>query len=181
MPVTSISNGTIIDISSQRNDMFVTVNYRCGSCSRREEQTLRLVVNSQTIILNRNGVPVSADRLRVGMTINATVSSATTRSIPPQATALLIRITGESAFGSVTSGSILNVDRNNRSFTLLSGGNLSDIIQFNISENTRILNRMGMSINFRDLNSGMRVRVRHADFMTASIPPQTTAFEVRVL
>lgn len=181
MPITSISNGTIIDISSQRNDMFITVTYRCGSCSRREEQTIRLVVNSQTIILNRNGVPVSADRLRVGMTINATISSATTRSIPPQATALIIRITGEATSGSVTSGSILNVDQRNRSFTLLSGGNLSDIIQFNVSENTRILNRMGRPVSLSDLNVGMRVRVRHADFMTASIPPQTTAFEVRVL
>lgn len=181
MPVTSISNGTIIDISSQRNDTFVTVTYRCDSCSRREGQTIRLVVGNQTIILNRNGVPVSVDRLRVGMTINATISSVTTRSIPPQATALIIRITGESMSGSVTSGSILNVDRRNRSFTLLSGGNFSDIIQFNVSENTRFLDRMGNSIRFSDLNVGMRVRVRHADFMTASIPPQTTAFEVRVL
>ena len=28
---------------------------------------------------------------------------------------------------------------------------------------------------------GLRVRVRHATFMTASIPPQTTAFEIQIL
>lgn len=39
----------------------------------------------------------------------------------------------------------------------------------------------GRPMNFSGLVSGLRVRVRHAAFMTASIPPQTTAFEIRVV
>lgn len=60
-------------------------------------------------------------------------------------------------------------------------GNLSSIIRFNVADDAQILNGLGRSMNFANLVPGLRVRVRHADFMTMSIPPQTTAFEVRVI
>lgn len=181
MPVTNISNGTIIDISSQRNNTFVTVRYRCQFCNRGNEEIVVLVVGPRTLILDDNGVPVSVRELRVGMIVNATIATAMTRSIPPQAQAYMIRVVRSSQADSVTSGRILNIDRRNRSFTLLSGNNFSDIIQVNVSGETAIFNRFGRPIRFEELMSGMRVRVRHANFMTASIPPQTTAFEIRVL
>ena len=55
------------------------------------------------------------------------------------------------------------------------------MIRFNVPEDVLIFDRLGRRINFSKLVPGMRVRVRHATFMTASIPPQTTAFEIRVL
>ena len=115
------------------------------------------------------------------MTINAAVSSAFTRSIPPQTVAYLIRIRGRQRPDDITIGNILDVDRNNRSFTTISDRDFSSIIRFNVPENAVIFDRIGRPINFSRLTPGMRVRVRHANFMTASIPPQTTAFEVRVL
>ncbi|MDY5701607.1 MAG: hypothetical protein SPK68_11010 [Lachnospiraceae bacterium] len=181
MPIISISNGTIIDIFSQKEDTFVTITYEEGSGNRRTKQTVRLVAGPRTVILSANGIPVPAAMLSVGMTINATFSSAMTRSIPPQAVAYLIRITGRPLPEETTSGIILNVDRRNRSFTLINERDFSSIIQFNVSEDTRIYNRLGRPISFSDLTVGMRVQVRHANFMTASIPPQTTAFEIRVL
>jgi hypothetical protein len=54
-------------------------------------------------------------------------------------------------------------------------------MRFNLADNANIIGRNGRQISFSDLNPGMRVRVRHANFMTASIPPQTTAYGVRVL
>jgi len=38
---------------------------------------------------------------------------------------------------------------------------------------------LGQSVGY--LNNGIRVEVKHASFMTAGIPPQTTAYEVRIL
>ena len=181
MPVIHISNGLIIEISRERGTTFVTVTYTTGAGNRRNEQTVRLVVIPRTLIVNANGTPVPANTLEVGMTINATISSAMTRSIPPQATAYLIRIVRRRQPDSVIVGRILDIDRNNRSFTTISDLDPSTIIRFNISEDTAFIGRSGRPVNFRDLNSGMRVRVRHANFMTASIPPQTTAFEVQVL
>lgn len=181
MPVTNITNAVIQDITSERGTTFVTITYTSRQGNQRNEQTLRLVVRPRTIILNANGSPVTANALREGMTINAAVSSAFTRSVPPQTVAYLIRIRGRQRPDDITIGNILDVDRNNRSFTTISDRDFSTIIRFNVPDNAMIFDRMGRPINFSRLTPGMRVRVRHANFKTASIPPQTTAFEVRVL
>lgn len=89
MLATNISNAAIEEIFQEQNDTFVTVSYMTGFKTR---QTVRLVVNPRTIILNTNGIPVPATALRIGMTINASISSAMTRSIPPQTTAFEIQI-----------------------------------------------------------------------------------------
>ena len=181
MPIKNISNATITEISRDRGTLFVTITYREGPRNQQNEQTLLLVITPRTIILNTNGNPIPASRLSVGMTINAVVSSATTRSIPPQTNAYLIQITRRQSQDNITVGNILDIDRDNRSFTTISGRDFSSIIQFNVADNARILNRSGQPMRFQNLRPGMRVRVRHANFMTASIPPQTTAFEIQVL
>jgi len=65
--------------------------------------------------------------------------------------------------------------------TTITGQNFSTVTRFHVPEEARILNRKGRPMDFSDLMLGMRAQVRHANFMTASIPPQTTAYEVRVL
>lgn len=78
-------------------------------------------------------------------------------------------------------GRILDIDRQNRSFSTISDGRLSSVTRFNVPMNAQIFDLFGRPINFSRLVPGMRVRVRHADFMTASIPPQTTAFVIRII
>lgn len=218
MPVIHISNGTIVDISSDRGNTLVTVTYRGNLQSgrgfeeeigfqeesgvgrgfggnqnpgggrpggpqdnRRREQTVRLIVSRRTVILDRNGRPVPASALRIGMIINAAISPAMTRSIPPQSNAFLIEIVREPVSENTTTGTVIEIDRRGRNFSTISDRDFSSIIRFNITDNTRFLDRFRRPMNFSELRQGMRVRVRHANFMTASIPPQTTAFEVRVL
>ena len=125
--------------------------------------------------------PTDASPLSEGMIINAVYSSAMTRSILPQPTAYFITVVRRAPAENVTTGRILEVNQGNRSFTTIRDRDLSSIIQFNVPQETVILDRSGRPINFNRMSPGMRVRVRHANFMTASIPPQTTAFEVRVL
>lgn len=202
MPANTISNGIITNITRERGTTFVTVTSKEGSGNRRREETIVLVVQPRTVILNSNGMSVPVSALEEGMTIDATFSSAMTRSIPPQTEAFLIRIVRPARPrpepprpeprpprprpprpepSEVTVGVILNVNRNNRNFTTISDRDFSSIIQFNVSNETRIFDRFGRSMNFARLTPGMRVRVRHANFSTPSIPPQTTAFEVQVL
>ncbi|MBQ8639220.1 MAG: hypothetical protein IJ468_08625 [Lachnospiraceae bacterium] len=182
MPVIRISNGIIQEISSDRNTTLLTVTYMDRSQGRSREQTIRLAAGPQTAVLNANGFPVPPSSLRTGMTINATHSSALTRSIPPQARAYVITVVrNRSMPDSMTAGTILDIDRNNRFFTTISDRDFSSIIRFNVSDETVVLNRAGRPVPFQWLTPGMRVRVRHAAFMTASIPPQTAAFEVRML
>ena len=181
MPVIPISNGIIEEVARERGNAFVTVTYSTGFGNQRNEQHIRLVVGPRTLIVNSNGTPVPSSALAVGMRINATVSSAMTRSIPPQATAYLIRIVSRAPQEEVTIGRILEVDRRGRNFTTIRDRDPSSIIRFNVSEDTTFLGRGGRPIDFAALTPGLRVRVRHANFMTASIPPQTTAFQVQIL
>ena len=179
--LTQITNGTIEEIEMGRNGSFVLVSYRdCPNCSR-DNQTIRLNVGNNTVITDENSDRIALSDLRVGMTVNAAFSNATTRSIPPQASAFVIQVVGRPRNDNVTVGRIVDVNRQGRSFTTISDGNPNSIMRFNVTNDTQILNGMGRPMNFSNLVPGLRVRVRHAAFMTMSIPPQTTAFEVRVI
>ncbi|MBQ7955762.1 MAG: hypothetical protein IJ282_08420 [Lachnospiraceae bacterium] len=81
----------------------------------------------------------------------------------------------------ITIGRIVDVDRQSRSFTTISDRDLSSVIRFNVPREARIFDIFGRPMNFSELRPGMRVQVRHAAFMTLSIPPQTTAFVIRVI
>ena len=80
-----------------------------------------------------------------------------------------------------TIGRILDINQRNCSFTTISSANPASVIQFNLSSDTVILNRGNRRIPFSALLPGLRVRVRHAGFMTNSIPPQSPAFMVQIL
>lgn len=176
----SISNALIEDISLSGDSLLLTVSYEdCVDCNRVEE-TLSIVVSDNTNIINESGQQVPSRTLRAGMTINAIVSAAMTRSIPPQTNAIQIQIISSPLMDNTTTGRIVEIDRPNRSFTIISGNNLSSVIRFNVPNNTPIFDRSGRPVNFQRLVPGMQVWVRHASFMTASIPPQTTAFEIRI-
>lgn len=79
-------------------------------------------------------------------------------------------------------GKILERDRKHRFLTVLSETDTpARVIRFAVPCDTPIINRAGRYISFSLLVPGMRVQVHHAVFMTASIPPQTTALEIKVL
>ena len=194
-----ISNGIITEAVEEMGNRFLTVEYG-------QNERIRLLVDERTVILGNNCMEAAWEDLQEGTFIDAKVSDAMTRSIPPQATAYLIRILREAGMENpgnsddmplsqgrpprpgmpprgedMTTGRIWNVNRNNRSFDTITGQDFSTLTRFNVPEDARILNRMGRPINFSELMIGMRVRVIHANFMTASIPPQTTAYEIQVL
>lgn len=176
-----ISNAIIENVSSDNRTTLITVSYTDRINNRRSKQTVRLAVNNHTTILDENGNFVPASALSTGMTINAVVSSAMTRSIPPQALAYMIRIVGRPLSDNITMGRILDIDRQNRTFTTINDRNPSSIMRFNVPMDAIILDRSGRRVDFSRLFPGQQVQVRHASFMTASIPPQTTAFEIRIL
>ena len=80
----------------------------------------------------------------------------------------------------MATGQICNIDREERRLEVMTGQDFLSLIRFNLPEDAKILDCMGKSMDFTELTIGMPVQVRHANFMTASLPPQTTAYEVRV-
>lgn len=177
----SVSNAVIEDISFNRDVQLVTISYRsCPTCRSGNQQVV-LVVSRDTVIRNETGRPMPARELETGMIIDATFSSAMTRSIPPQAQAFRIRVVNRPQAYDTTTGRIVDTNFRNQTITTISNRNPSSIILFHITPETIILNPAGRTIPFSRLVPGLRVQIQHATFMTASIPPQTTAFVIQIM
>lgn len=148
-------------------------------------ELLRLNVNRNTIITNRNGRNINLRRIRPGMYIDAEFSYAMTRSIPPQATAFRIRVTSRlqepEPRPRVTTAPVVSVDVRNGFLLTGDRRDPNRQIRFVVTDQTQILDRRGRNISLRALSPGQLVQVTHADFMTMSIPPQTNAFRIQVL
>lgn len=179
--VIRVFSATIEEISRDRNATLVTIVYRdCIGCIGSSD-VVRLVVNQETAIHDERGRNIRASELRRGMTVDATFSSAMTRSLPPQAQAFVIRIIGRANQPQTTTGRLIDVNTRDQFILVLRNQNPSSAIRFNISPDTIILDLFGRRTRLSSLHPGFRVRVEHASFMTASIPPQTTAFTIQVI
>ncbi len=180
--VIRVEDAFIEEISIYNRTSYVTISYGVmGDFSMIHMQLLVLIVSQDTIIRNQFGQNMPARDLREGMVIDAEFSSAMTMSIPPQARAFRITVKRNERSSIVSEGRVLNVDtRNNFLYTGFSN-DISSLRRFVITNSTTIWNRRGKQIRLRDLRLGQMVRVEHATFQTPSIPPQTTAFSVRII
>lgn len=175
-----VTDALIQSITTDRGTTFVTIEYDdCPACRNRMQVTL--VVNRNTTIRDERGRTLSAQDLEEGMVIDATFSQAMTRSIPPQAQAFQIRVRERQPSFATTTGRILDVNSREQFIWTNSNENPAAILRFNITPETRILDPIGRQIPLSNLFPGLRVRVEHATFMTASIPPQSPAFVVQVI
>lgn len=180
--VIRVEDALIEEISIYNRTSYVTISYGVmGDFSMIHMQLLVLIVSQDTIIRNQFGQNMSARDLREGMIIDAEFSSAMTMSIPPQARAFRITVKRNERSSIVSEGRVLNVDTRNNFLYTGFYNDLSSLRRFVITNSTTIRNRRGKQIRLQDLRLGQMVRVEHATFQTPSIPPQTTAFSVRVI
>ena len=179
--VIRVFSAVIQEISHERNTTFVTISYNdCIGCAG-VTGPVRLVVNQDTTIRDERGRNIRAGELERGMIVDANFSSAMTRSIPPQAQAFSIQVVRRGSQTQTATGRIIEVNTRNNFILVLRSQDPSSVVRFNISPDTTILDYFGRRTSLSSLRPGFRVRVEHAPFMTASIPPQTTAFTVRVI
>lgn len=182
--VISVSNALVEEVSTQNERTgFIIISY---SRSRPNQSTsterVQLNVNRNTVILNSVGQNMCFCNIQRGMQVNAVFSSAMTRSIPPQSNAFLIIVQrGPRPSMRTTTGPIARVDVRNRFLYTGNPNNINSQTRFVITNQTTIRNRSGNPIGLRALRPGQMVRITHADFETAGIPPQTTAFHVQLL
>ncbi|WP_326907182.1 hypothetical protein [Sedimentibacter sp. MB31-C6] len=174
-------NDALIENVNIRSGL-VTISYGVlGEFNVLNMQVVTLVIGRDTIIRDQFGQPMLLRDLREGMRVDAVFSVAMTRSIPPQSTAYSITVLNDSMQSSFTEGRVMDVDLVN---SFLYTGDPFDIysqMRFIITDSTNIRDRRGRIIRLRNIRPGDFVRIEHANFMTMSIPPQTTAFDVQVL
>ena len=138
-------------------------------------------MTQSTRIWDEKGRPISVRQLEIGMMIDTVFSNAMTKSIPPQAEAFQIKVVLRQSRRNIIEGRIGQVDVRNQYILVLRSNSPASVIRFNIAPETRIFDWFGRPISLENLFPGLRVQVEHANFMTASIPPQTTAFVIRVI
>lgn len=178
----SVQNALIEEVYNANRTCYVTISYGVkGDFSMIHMELLTLIVSQETIIRDQFGQNLPMRSLREGMIIDAEFSSAMTMSIPPQARAFRIIVKSDAGSSVIRLDRVLEVDnRNNFLYTGIAN-NLSSQMRFVITNSTNIWDRNGNRIRLRDLRPGQRVKVEHANFQTASIPPQTTAFNIWVI
>ncbi len=174
-------NAFIEDINIDNRTAYVTISYGVlGDFNTINMEIVTLIVGRDTVIMDQLGQSMSIRDLREGMRVDAVFSAVMTRSIPPQSRAYRITVISDMQ-SSFNEGRVLEVDPANR---FLYTGIPFDIMsqtRFVVTDATTIRDRRGRIIRLRDLRPGDFVRVEHANFMTMSIPPQTTAFDIQVL
>ena len=161
---------------------YVTISYGVlGNGNMINMQLVTLIVSLGTRIRDQFGRHLRFQDLRVGMIVDAMFSSAMTRSYPPQSNAFFIIVKTPEMPYNVTVDRIIGIDLDNN---FLYTGDLNDMLKqmrFVITDSTVILDKYDNRIQLEDLGPGQMVRIEHAIFQTASIPPQTTAFLIQVL
>lgn len=178
------NNALIEEVVLQNNNTgYILISY----ASRGQNQMtfinlLRLNVNRNTVVLDSMGRTMCVCNLRRGMWVDAVFSPAMTRSIPPQSNAFLISARRDPMPAtSVTVAPIASVDPARRSFNTGRPNNINTQTRFILSDDALIRDRSGNRIPLSALRPGQIVMILHANFQTASIPPQTTAYYVQLL
>ncbi len=179
-----IENALVEEVSqTNRNTGFILVSYavRAARGGTRIE-LLRLNISRNTAVLNSRGLPMCLCDIRKGMWIDTLFSPVMTRSNPPQTNAFLVVVRREvPPSRNVTTDRIAFIDTNNNFLYTGNPNNINSQTRFVITNNTTILNRNGNTVRLSSLRPGQMVRITHANFQTASIPPQTTAFLVQLI
>ncbi|WP_313076596.1 hypothetical protein [Lacrimispora sp.] len=142
---------------------------------------LQLNVGWNTILINQFNESISLCRILKGMTINAWFSPDLTDSTPPQSNAYRIVAFLPAPNIRVLVDRITYIDTQNGFLYVGNPQNIADQIRFVISNMTQILDQNNNSIPLDSLQAGQMIRVEYGDIMTASIPPQTSAFLVQVV
>lgn len=179
--VIEVQDAIIEDISTYRRTVYVTISYGVPERSSMIHiQLVTLIVSENTRVQDQFGRRLPASDLREGMVIDAVFSSAMTRSIPPQTNAFQITVKNRQGGSVISIGRVLEVDTRNNFLYTGFANILPSQMRYVITNSTAIWGMRGR-MRLRDIRPGQTVRVEHATFQTASIPPQTTAFTVWVI
>jgi len=175
-------NAIIENINIADRTVYVTISYGVlGDFNVINMELVRLVIDRDTVILDQFGRPMSSRELREGMRVDVIFSAAMTRSIPPQARAYSIIVIDDGMQSSFTEDTVIEVDLANRFLYTGIPFDIMSQMRFVVTDSTTIRDRRVRRIRLRDLRPGDFVRIEHANFMTMSIPPQTTAYDIQVL
>ncbi|MEL4304781.1 hypothetical protein [Methanococcoides sp. LMO-2] len=153
---------------------------------------LYLMIGEETTITDSNGNELVFEDLSEGTRIEAHYGPMTTRSLPPQSSAVSIVVLDENVPTGPqpvkTTGTILGTEVWSENTVLLLDQDESDIgegypcdIFLVTAEETVIMDNDGNELTIEDLTEGTRVEAYYGPMVTASLPPQSGTLKIVVL
>jgi len=180
---------TVVDEETQKTGNITSINKsedgRLSILIGDFQSGVILNLTEDTKITDAAGKELKAEDLKTGMEVEATHHLFMTASMPPQTSALSIVVkdsqqTGEAEKAPVRTGTITSINKSeDGKMSILINGYQSGIM-LHLSGETKITDAAGKELKAEDLKLGMEVEATHPQFMTMSLPPQTSALTIVV-
>lgn len=149
-----------------------------GTLTVEDENYGEVIVKlDENTVITAGGKPAERDVLAVGQLLDVEYNGIMTRSIPPQTTAVRIDVQNVPETVEYHDAKILSVDAERKSITV-SDENFDEIIVL-VTDETSVICGTAPA-GFADLAEGQEIVISYADYMTASIPPQTKAVTISI-
>ena len=183
--VNEISNAVVQDITiDTKNTLFLTVLFETiDSKNRIVENTMDLVVDNNTEIVNQFGVKAAKSELKVGMVLDVEHSKAVTKSYVPQAYCNSIDIVKQFEDSDIIEANILEKEiHNNVAYVLVGNADkVSEQILLVLSDNTALKDQNGINIAYAQLEVGQKIKAEYSLTMTKSLPAQAQAYSIQII
>lgn len=140
-----------------------------------------LVLIGEETVITANGEAVAADVITNGQALEVEYSQQMTRSIPPQTTAISIEVLNlpvENEEVPELAPVVTTITAVNEDGSVTVGEGMDEVIVY-VTEET-VITKDGEVVNADALTEGLEISVLYADFMTMSIPPQTSAVSIEI-
>lgn len=145
-------------------------------------ELLRLIITTNTVILDSSGSPTDSSAIHKGMYIDAIYSPVMTRSIPPQSNAFLIIVKDDHLSSlEITMDQIVEVDIENSCLYTGSTDDVSSRIRFTISDKTFIRDQTGIPADIRYPQAGQNARIIHAALKKNDVLHEIPALYIQLI
>ncbi|WFD09855.1 stalk domain-containing protein [Tepidibacter hydrothermalis] len=161
----NVKEGNISQITNVKNGMmFLVGNMNDG---------INFNITDKTSIVDEAGQNLSVDDLAKGTEVEVYYGNMMTASLPPITNATKVVVKGVYAM----TGDVKSLEGN---YMLVEGNGLYNQIKFNITDETKIVDKEGKELSKSDIKEGSKVVAYHGGAMTRSLPPITNATKIIV-
>lgn len=146
-----------------------------------------LNITEDVEIIDKDGNKASLDKLKKDTEAKVTYGNVMTASLPPINTPIKIEIISENESDNSENELIINgvvkefLTENMILVESTDNSPTNAMIALRINEDTKLLDKNNNSITMKDLSVGLKVSAKFSPIMTRSIPPQSNAFEIKVI
>ncbi len=177
--ISEISNAVVQKISADANDtLLLTILYKVTDTSNKiVENTMNLVVDNNTEIVNQFGVKTVKSALKTGMVLNVEHSNAVT------AYCISIDIVREYEDSEIKEANIIEKNiYNNIAYVLIGNPEkVNEQIKLVLSDKTMLKDQDGNNITYEQLKVGQKIRAEYSLAMTRSLPAQAQAYSIQII